>query len=203
MSCVYALFSSSNPEHIRYIGRSKYDSHNKRLKTHILGAKYGDKGHVYNWIRKTINSGDTVLGVTLESGISWKQTAHREMYYIRKYKKDGHDLTNMSNGGEGRGLGYKLSEEARNRISESNKVLKKAQHSRYKEKGLVWGKDLGPKPLISDEIVQLIFTRRAEGKSLRAIARELDSSGTKAAYGGNWTASSINYILKNKTTSQM
>lgn len=92
-----------------------------------------------------------------------------------------------------------LAEMERAIIAERQKDI----HEDRRKQGLVWGKDLGPKPLISDEIVQLIFTRRAEGKSLRAIARELDSSGTKAAYGGNWTASSINYILKNKTTSQM
>ena len=92
-----------------------------------------------------------------------------------------------------------LAEMERAIIAERQKDI----HEDRRKQGLVWGKDLGPKPLISDEIVQLIFTRRAEGKSLRAIARELDSSGTKAAYGGKWTASSINYILKSKTTSQI
>jgi site-specific DNA recombinase len=92
-----------------------------------------------------------------------------------------------------------LAEMERAIIAERQKDI----HEDRRKQGLVWGKDLGPKPLISDEIVQLIFTRRAEGKSLRAIARELDSSGIKAAYGGKWTASSINYILKSKTTSQI
>ena len=88
-----------------------------------------------------------------------------------------------------------LAEMERAIIAERQKDI----HKDRRDQGLVWGKDLGPKPIISDEVVQLILTRRAEGKSLRAIARELDSKGITAAYGGKWTVSSINYFLSRKT----
>lgn len=87
-----------------------------------------------------------------------------------------------------------LAEMERAIIAERQKDI----HEDRRKQGLVWGKDIGPKALVSDEVVQLIFTRRSEGKSLRAIARELDAFGIKAAYGGKWTASSVNYVLKHK-----
>ena len=87
-----------------------------------------------------------------------------------------------------------LAEMERAIIAERQKDI----HEDRRKQGLVWGKDLGPKPLISNEIVQLIFTRRAEGKSLRNIANELNASNVKAAYGGKWTASNINYVLAHK-----
>ena len=87
-----------------------------------------------------------------------------------------------------------LAEMERAIIAERQKDI----HEDRRKQGLVWGKDLGPKPLISNEIVQLIFTRRAEGKSLRNIANELNTSNVKAAYGGKWTASNINYVLAHK-----
>ena len=87
-----------------------------------------------------------------------------------------------------------LAEMERAIIAERQKDI----HEDRRKQGLVWGKDLGPKPLISDEIVQLIFMRRSAGKSLRSIANELNSTNVKAAYGGKWSASSVNYVLFNK-----
>jgi DNA invertase Pin-like site-specific DNA recombinase len=87
-----------------------------------------------------------------------------------------------------------LAEMERAIIAERQKDI----HEDRRKQGLVWGKDLGPKPLISDEIVQLIFMRRSAGKSLRSIANELNSTNVKAAYGGKWSASSVNYVLSNK-----
>lgn len=87
-----------------------------------------------------------------------------------------------------------LAEMERAIIAERQKDI----HKDRRDQGLVWGKDLGPKPLISDEIVQLIFSRRKDGKSLRNIANELNASGVAAAYGGKWNASNINYVLSHK-----
>jgi len=199
MACIYILFSSSEPEKIRYIGRSKYDSYEPRLSRHLLNAKNGDKSHVCNWIRKSIDSNNLILAMILEANLSWEESIHKEIYYIKKYKKEGHDLTNMSNGGEGRGLGYKLPKETREKIGKYNKILMKAQHKKYKENGLVWGKDLGPKQRISDEIRQRIKQEKERGLSLREIARILDAEGIKTAYGGRWTASTINYVLNDNT----
>jgi len=84
-----------------------------------------------------------------------------------------------------------LAEMERAIIAERQKDI----HKDRRDRGLVWGKDLGPKQRISDEIRQRIRDERSRGLSLRAIARGLDAEGIKSAYGGRWTASTINYVL--------
>ena len=84
-----------------------------------------------------------------------------------------------------------LAEMERGIIAERQKDI----HKDRRDRGLVWGKDLGPKQRISDELRQRIKDDRTRGLSLRKIAQALDAEGIKTAYGGNWTASTINYVL--------
>jgi DNA invertase Pin-like site-specific DNA recombinase len=91
-----------------------------------------------------------------------------------------------------------LAEMERGIIAERQKDI----HKDRRDRGLVWGKDLGPKQRISEELRQRIKDDRARGLSLREIARGLDADGLKTAYGGKWTASTINYILNENTEEQ-
>ena len=91
-----------------------------------------------------------------------------------------------------------LAEMERGIIAERQKDI----HKDRRDRGLVWGKDLGPKQRISDELRQRIKDDRARGLSLREIARGLDADGFKTAYGGKWTASTINYVLNENTEEQ-
>jgi len=88
-----------------------------------------------------------------------------------------------------------LAEMERGIIAERQKDI----HKDRRDRGLVWGKDLGPKQRISEEIRQRIKQEKERGLSLREIARVLDSEGIKTAYGGRWTASTINYVLNDNT----
>lgn len=118
MALIYALASSSEPDVIRYIGRTKYTSPEKRLDTHKGHMKYGRKTHVYNWMRKVYNSGNKVICICVESDLSWKASAEREMYWIQFYKDQGYDLTNISLGGDG---SLSVSQETRNLMSKNRK----------------------------------------------------------------------------------
>jgi DNA invertase Pin-like site-specific DNA recombinase len=91
-----------------------------------------------------------------------------------------------------------LAEMERGIIAERQKDI----HKDRRDRGLVWGKDLGPKQRISEELRQRIKDDRARGLSLREIARGLDADGLKTAYGGKWTASTINYVLNENTEEQ-
>ena len=91
-----------------------------------------------------------------------------------------------------------LAEMERGIIAERQKDI----HKDRRDRGLVWGKDLGPKQRISEELRQRIKNDRARGLSLREIARGLDADGLKTAYGGKWTASTINYVLNENTEEQ-
>jgi DNA invertase Pin-like site-specific DNA recombinase len=90
-----------------------------------------------------------------------------------------------------------LAEMERGIIAERQKDV----HKYRRDNGKVWGKDLGPKQLISDEVRSRISAEKDKGLSLRAIARLLDAEGVPTAYGGKWTASSIKYVL-DRTTEQ-
>ena len=102
MPCVYALYSSENPEEIKYVGRSQFDSPQKRLSTHIQEANQG-KSNTYKckWIRHVLTSGFKVEVITLETNLSWDESATKEMEYISHYKSLGHKLTNLTLGGDG------------------------------------------------------------------------------------------------------
>ena len=91
-----------------------------------------------------------------------------------------------------------LAEMERGIIAERQKDI----HKDRRDRGLVWGKDLGPKQRIPEELRQRIKADRERGLSLREIARALDAEGIKTAYGGKWTASTINYVLNENTEEQ-
>lgn len=72
-------------------------------------------------------------------------------------------------------------------------------HRDRREKGLVWGVDLGPKPMLPDDVVDQIFSLRESGLSMWKIADRLNKAETPTAYGSEhkWYASTIKYVLEN------
>lgn len=120
MACVYVLHLASSPEDIRYVGISKQDDATKRLKEHLWNAKVGKPYHVYNWIRKAIDSDEQVVATTVMSNLTWEQAAAAEVQLIEKYRINGADLTNMTLGGEG-SLGIVRSEDYCTRLSNAHK----------------------------------------------------------------------------------
>ena len=151
MACVYALSSSSDPSNIRYIGRSKHDDPSIRLKNHIQEATRSipKKTYVYNWIRNTIQAGDTVIATVLVADLSILESSFIEIEKIKEYKDLGHNLTNMTAGGDGwldppiesvlaraeKNRGSKRSEETRKRMSDSQKgrVMSEEHKTKLKE----------------------------------------------------------------------
>jgi hypothetical protein len=156
MSAVYALVSSGEPDVVRYVGRTKPDSPERRLKTHIKDATAGRKYHIHNWIRKVQEGGDTVVAITLESNLTWEESGKREIYWIAYYKEQGFDLTNMTSGGDGapnlpeevrlamsakkRGKGHPQSEETKRKISEAYRGRKPSDEIREKYRQAKLGK---------------------------------------------------------------
>jgi DNA invertase Pin-like site-specific DNA recombinase len=47
------------------------------------------------------------------------------------------------------------------------------------------------------EILARIFEAHRQGKSLRAIARELEAQGAPTKQGGRWSAATVRYMLRN------
>jgi DNA invertase Pin-like site-specific DNA recombinase len=84
-----------------------------------------------------------------------------------------------------------LAEMERSIISERQKDV----HSDRRQRGKVWGKDIGPKKRIPQDVVDYIRKRYNEGESLHGIARELNAKGILSGYGKKWSASTIKYVL--------
>jgi len=112
-TAIYALceWPSEVP---RYVGKTTQyivDRH----KAHIRDAMRGGRRPVHYWLRKRIAHGCTAIRLIefVPRGEDW---AARERYWIERYRADGHNLLNLTNGGEGLS-GHKFSKEHRERIA--------------------------------------------------------------------------------------
>ena len=73
MACVYFLSAKSDPDVVRYVGRSRKDSPESRYTSHIYRARHGSKLHVHSWIRKTLTN-DEVIVTCAETKISYEES---------------------------------------------------------------------------------------------------------------------------------
>lgn len=113
---IYALFCPDTGR-IRYIGKA--DNPDVRLRAHITRARTTDEAHhSCNWIRGLLVQGkEPVLRVieVVDDGSDWRE---RERFHIEQARIKGHDLTNITPGGEG----VVLSDSGRRRLSEKSKA---------------------------------------------------------------------------------
>lgn len=68
-------------------------------------------------------------------------------------------------------------------------------HRDRRERGIVWGVDMGPKNKTPEEIKQRIFASRARGLSYRLIAEGLNADGIVSQNGGKWYATTVKNIV--------
>jgi len=117
VSCVYTLQSALEPDAVRYVGRSTHDATDKRLRRHLSNAQNNQNTcYKNNWIRSVQSAGGEIIASVLESNLTHKESAEKEIFYIAYYKSLGCKLTNLTNGGEG-SLGFIHSAETKARMS--------------------------------------------------------------------------------------
>ena len=68
-------------------------------------------------------------------------------------------------------------------------------HKDRRERGVVWGKDIGPKEEVPEDVIELIMENNALGVGYRSIARKLDAKGIKPPRGDNWSHVTIKRIV--------
>ena len=68
-------------------------------------------------------------------------------------------------------------------------------HKDRRDRGVVWGVDMGPKNKTPIEIKKRIFEERARGLSYKKIADGLNSDGILSQNGGKWYATTIKNII--------
>lgn len=134
------IYSLNDPRSgdIRYIGKTKRDLHN-RLNKHIQYSK-SHKLHVSNWIRQLINI-DLKPTINIIEICNEENWIEREVFYIKYYRENGCDLTNLTNGGDGlsgyKKIGKPHTQEAKDKISIKNKKIIKSVEWKLKiEKSL-------------------------------------------------------------------
>lgn len=111
-TAIYALcdYPSMAP---RYVGKTVQYLH-ERHKAHIRAAKAGKRLPVHYWIRKKLANGKRLAISLIEyAGQDWPE---RERFWIAEYRRQGHQLLNLTAGGEGL-AGYVMPPEHRQKIA--------------------------------------------------------------------------------------
>jgi len=127
----YTIYKLIDPisNDIRYIGLT-FNDLKQRLKSHCSEKS---KSHKSNWIQQLKSKGLKPLIESIENNIlSYDDVCNREIYWIEKYKLEGHPLTNMASGGN---KNKKMSDESREKMSI-------AKIERYKTYKLVLSEDV-------------------------------------------------------------
>lgn len=127
MFSVYRLVDPAEPEHYRYVGKTKTKNLKRRFLEHIRGARNENTKitHKVNWIRSLFDGDLCPIMEVIEKVDTEEKAFEREKYYIKKYRAEGHDLTNLTDGGEGMS-GWVPSIETRKNMSETMKGNKYA-----------------------------------------------------------------------------
>lgn len=84
-----------------------------------------------------------------------------------------------------------LAEMERGIIAERAKDIHKDRRNR----GIVWGKDMGPMNKTPEEIKERIVEERLKGNSLRKIAEDLNSDNIPTQNGKKWYAMTVKNVL--------
>ena len=139
---------------IRYIGKTKW-SLDRRLKEHMRENK--KKTHKQKWINLLKTKGLTPTIVLIEN-VNEDNWIEKEKFYIKLFKENGFNLTNISDGGEGGGSkGYKHSKEWKIKDSERMRIRMKNN------------------PFDSD-----YYSKLSEGKKKKVV--RIDKDGLKKQY---------------------
>ena len=83
-----------------------------------------------------------------------------------------------------------LAEMERGIIAERQKDVHKDRRAR----GVVWGKDMGPRNTTSDDLKEFIVLQRDIGKTYQQIANLLNSNGEPTKNGGKWYPTTVKNI---------
>jgi hypothetical protein len=127
---IYALVDT-NGDGIRYIGKSSNGIY--RPRQHLRSTYYNGplkNTHLYNWVRKMISE-NKIIDIVVVEYCEKELCADREIYWIKRFREEGYNLCNQTDGGEGC-FGRKVSEKTRAAISRGRFGKKMTEEQRKK-----------------------------------------------------------------------
>lgn len=131
---IYALADPREPASIRYVGMT---IHTGRPFDHVKDTRKGKrKSHLCSWINLLLRDGlEPAVSIVEQFNevISRAELGERERHHIKRLREEGHDLTNMTEGGDGCAAfkGQHHSPETRAKMSEAWKH--RTQHAQSPE----------------------------------------------------------------------
>ena len=169
-TAIYALCERESMEP-RYVGKTTQCIID-RAKAHMRAAMRGGSRPVLRWLRKRHEAGGSAL-MLLEHVPPHGDWAARERHWIQEFKRRGHQLLNLTEGGEGL-AGHQFSAEHRARIAAG---LRTGSHITCLHCGaLAWRK--------KNEIAKgdaKFCTRACYSASLRGVSKPVSPQHTKRA----------------------
>lgn len=119
---IYVL-KDPRTEHVRYVGWTTKTT-KRRLTCHLSDARQAQRTHRTKWIHSLLTIGLLPLIEVIQEGLGPGAT-EAEMQWIARYRSEGANLTNATDGKEGL-LGNIPSSETRKKISIANKGRKQS-----------------------------------------------------------------------------
>lgn len=168
---IYTLSSSSDPDNIRYVGKT--NDLNDRLRRHV-GKYYleNDISYKNNWIKSEISKGNSIIISELES-VDETNWSNREQYWIEQLKQWGFKLVNTTIGGEGIELTKEIIKRRSETIIKNNSETKREIIEKYQiqNKNNVWYA-VRICPMCNDNIIYETNKKSSLFANLRRAERE-------------------------------
>lgn len=128
---IYELVDSEDLSTPRYVGIT-VKSLKDRLNIHLSKSALKYNNHRINWIKSVINKSGKIVINLIEEVEGWGNACQREIYWIKKYREIGYNLTNSVDGGQGL-YGRIISEESRKKMSDARKGFTPTTETRLKQ----------------------------------------------------------------------
>ena len=183
---IYALTCPISNK-VRYVGQTI--DLNKRMNSHINYSK-NHSTHKANWINSLLKENLEPNIMVLEECDS-NDVNDREIYWIKRFRDSGHNLTNSTNGGEGT-VGHIFSDEHRRKLSESSKGRKHSKETKNKIRNI----------MISDNspVKGRIFSDEHRRKLSESSKGRKHSKETKNKIGESVSGSNNAFSIRIKVT---
>jgi len=131
MIYIYTLTNDKDTNDIRYIGKTT--NLKNRLRKHLSNYSLKIDTYKNNWIKKELLLGNKILIHSIEE-VNENNWQEREIYWIKKYKDLGYNLTNTTLGGDGLILEKNIIEKRNSTRIKNNLETKKEEIELFKIK---------------------------------------------------------------------